>query len=108
MGNFVCARCGRCCRWPGAVKVSDAEVDAIAGFLGMPVAEFLDRHTVITPDRQYLSLCEKADGACEYLTVDGDGLPGCAIEAVKPRQCREFPEKWNFPGWEEECSGGYK
>ena len=108
MGKFVCSRCGRCCRWPGAVKVSDAEVDAIAGFLGMPVAEFLDRHTVITPDRQYLSLREKPDGECEFLTVDGNGSAGCAVEAVKPRQCREFPEKWNFPGWEKECSGGYK
>ena len=28
---------------------------------------------------------------------------GCRINPVKPRQCRDFPNKWNFPGWRELC-----
>lgn len=108
MKKFVCSRCGNCCRWPGAVKLTDEEVDAIAAHLGMPVAEFLEKHTVITPDRRHLSLCEKANGECEYLASDADGLACCLIEKVKPRQCRIFPEKWNFPGWEDKCSGEFK
>ena len=104
--EFRCRRCGSCCRWPGAVKLLPAEVDAIAAYLQMPVEEFLDRHTVITPDRRHLSLMEKADGSCEYLTADASGLPACAIEPVKPAQCRDFPLRWNFPGWENECAAG--
>ena len=108
MKKFVCSRCGNCCRWPGAVKLLDAEVDAIAQFLGMPVEKFLAEHTEITPDRQHLSLREKANGECEYLGTDDRGLARCLIENVKPRQCRIFPEKWNFPGWEDKCSGGFQ
>ena len=106
MSKFQCRRCGNCCRWPGAVKVTDDEVDAIAGFLDIPLEKFLEEHTVITPDRRHLSLCEKPDGSCEYLITDSAGLPACAIEQVKPRQCRVFPEKWNFPSWETKCAGG--
>ena len=104
--DFRCRRCGACCRWEGAVKVGESEIDAIAGFLGIPVPEFLEKRTVFTPDRKHLSLREKSNGECEFLTLDASGLPACAIEPVKPRQCRIFPEKWNFPGWEKECAGG--
>lgn len=85
------------------MKLDHDEVDAIAGYLQMPVEEFLEFHTRLTPDRQHLSLIEKNNGECEYLTTAPDGLPACAIEPVKPRQCREFPEKWNFPGWQKLC-----
>lgn len=103
--SFACKRCGNCCRWEGAVKVSGAEVDAIAAFLNMPVEEFLEKHTRLTPDRKHLSLLEKANGECEYLICE-NGLYGCAIEPVKPVQCREFPERWHFPNWRELCPGG--
>ena len=63
--------------------------------------EFIAEHTAITPDRQHLSLLSKPDGSCEYLGVDG-----CLINPVKPLQCREFPEKWNFPNWQKECVAG--
>ena len=85
----------------------DAEVDAIAETLGISVEKFLADHTRITPDRQHLSLCEKENGECEYLSTDSNGLPCCLIERAKPRQCREFPEKWNFPGWQSKCAGTF-
>ena len=53
MDDFKCLRCGACCRWKGAVKLDNAEVDAIAGFLQMPVEEFLADHTVIAMERVY-------------------------------------------------------
>jgi Fe-S-cluster containining protein len=99
--SFVCLRCGACCRWEGAVKLIGDEPDKIAEFLGVAVEDFIRDHTTITPDRQHLSLLSKADGSCEYL-----GDEGCLINPVKPLQCREFPEKWNFPGWENECASG--
>ena len=57
--KFSCKRCGACCRWEGAVKVEEDEVDAIAAFLNMSVEEFLEHHTRLTPDRQHLSLLEE-------------------------------------------------
>ncbi|PVY35158.1 hypothetical protein C8D82_14319 [Victivallis vadensis] len=101
MSDFVCVRCGNCCRWSGCVKVTDAEIDVIAAFLGMPPEAFLERWTELMPDRQGLTLIEKADGSCVFLE---EGEPaGCRIDPVKPEQCRRFPERWNFPGWEKEC-----
>ena len=51
----------------------------------------------------YNYIIEKTDGSCEYLTADETGLACCAIEKVKPVQCREFPERWNFPDWQTLC-----
>ena len=103
MEMFTCRRCGNCCRWPGAVKLEPGEAEQIAAFLGISEIEFFDAHTRLTPDRRHLSLIEKADGSCEYLTSTDDGLACCAIEAVKPVQCRDFPERWNFPDWQKLC-----
>ena len=103
MKNFKCRRCGNCCRWPGAVKLAPGEAEAVAAFLKMNEEEFFASHTRLTPDRRHLSLIEKADGSCEFLTTDETGLACCAIEKVKPVQCREFPERWNFPDWQKHC-----
>ncbi len=102
--RFRCLRCGNCCRWPGAVRVGEAEIDAIAAFLGMSTGRFLEECTTLLPDRSGLSLTEKADGSCRFLE-EGDPAR-CGIDPAKPAQCRRFPEHWNFPGWERECAGG--
>ena len=106
MGSFRCRRCGSCCRWPGYVRVSAREIDAIAESLGMSSERFIDEYTRLVVDRSGLSLTEKADGSCVFLEETRPAR--CRIEAAKPRQCRDFPEKWNFPGWEKECAGGAK
>ena len=85
------------------MKLEPGEAEQIAAFLGISEIEFFDAHTRLTPDRRHLSLIEKTDGSCEYLTVDDDGLACCAIELVKPVQCRDFPEHWNFPDWQKLC-----
>ena len=95
---YQCQRCTACCRWPGDVKVSAAEITAIAGFLGMEEEEFIQTHTRLRTDRQGLSLIEKKNHECVML----DGRD-CRIQPVKPEQCRGFPNTWNFPGWEKIC-----
>jgi hypothetical protein len=95
---YLCQRCTNCCRWPGFVRVSEDEIAAIAGFLGMGELDFIQRHTRLRPHRDGLALEEKPDGACIFL----EGRD-CAIQAVKPRQCRDFPNGWRFPGWREFC-----
>ena len=106
--DFVCRRCGNCCRWPGCVKLLPGEAENIAAYLDMPEADFFDSMIRISPDRQCLSLIENADGSCVFLNDAGNGIAACGIDPVKPRQCRSFPEHWNFPGWRELCSGSFE
>lgn len=100
--NFKCQRCGNCCKWHGFVRLKDHEVDKIAEFLEMKVGEFLDEYTVLTPDRRALSLTERSNGECCFFDAE-QSL--CMIQAVKPQQCIDFPQLWNFDGWENECEG---
>lgn len=100
--EFRCVRCGNCCRWAGYVKLTDPEIVAIAEYLGVSVAEFTARFTKLAGNRRFLSLIEKLDGTCIFFEEEP---AGCRINQVKPQQCRDFPEKWNFPGWEKECGG---
>ncbi len=98
--DFTCWRCGACCRAPGEVRIDAAETAAMAACLGLDVAEMTARYTMLRPDRRGLILREQPDGACILLRPDGD----CAVNAVKPKQCRDFPHGWNYPGWETQCA----
>lgn len=95
---WKCQRCTACCRWPGDVKVSPPEIATIAGFLHLGEQDFIQRYTRLRSDRAGLSLVEQADDSCVFL--EGNN---CRINAVKPQQCRDFPNKWNFPGWRQVC-----
>lgn len=101
--GFVCRRCGRCCRWPGFVRLEPAEVTAAAAVLGLSEFEFIQRYTRLRPNRSGLALAEQPGGACIFL----GGARGdvCRIQAVKPRQCRDFPLGWQAPGWRDSCRG---
>lgn len=96
--RYTCQRCTNCCRWPGVVKVEQDEIAAIAAYVGMTEDAFIQEHTRVRPDRRGLSLLEKEDHSCAWL--EGND---CRLQAVKPRQCRAFPNEWNFPGWREKC-----
>ena len=102
MTNFKCKRCGACCKWFGYVRLLDGESEEIADFLELEPHFFTAKYTILTTDRRNLSLIEKNDGTCIFFN---DNPPGCAINPVKPKQCRNFPCYWNFPGWQDECEG---
>jgi len=93
-----CQRCTACCRWPGQVRLSDAEIARLAAFKGISGNEFIQRFTRLRQDRQGLALQEQPDGRCIFL----EGI-NCALQSVKPQQCRDFPNPWNFPGFEKVC-----
>ena len=80
------------------MRLGDGEVARLASFTGMTGVEFIQRFARISQDRRGLSLEEKPDGSCVFL--EGNV---CAVQPVKPQQCREFPNLWNFPGFEEHC-----
>jgi Fe-S-cluster containining protein len=97
--RYLCQRCGNCCRWPGDVIVTEQEVDAIANHLRMGAADFVQKYTRLSANRQHLSLVEKEDGSCIFL----EGKNVCLIQPVKPAQCSGFPNRWRFDGWREIC-----
>ncbi len=99
--DFQCQRCGACCCWPGDVRVSEAEQNAIAAWLGLNINTFLENYTRLASDRRGLSLIDNALGHCVFYTPG----EGCRINPVKPRQCTAFPYEWNNPGWQDICAG---
>ena len=95
---YECDRCTACCRWPGQVRLTDPEIRAIAAFLAISEWDFIQQFARLTPDRHGLALQDKPNGECVFL--EGHD---CRIQSVKPRQCRAFPNLWNFPGFEKVC-----
>jgi Fe-S-cluster containining protein len=95
--EFICLRCGQCCRWHGYVHISEKEAEAIAGFIGMKLPEFYENMTMPSDDGG-VSLTENEDGNCPFYI---DSPPGCRIYECRPLQCRTYPQKWNNP--ESEC-----
>jgi hypothetical protein len=74
------------------------EIPAIAGFLNLSEHDFIQEYTVLRPSRSGLALKPTPGGECLFLK-DRD----CMLQTVKPRQCKGFPNEWNFPGWREVC-----
>ncbi|MDD3694947.1 MAG: YkgJ family cysteine cluster protein [Lentisphaeria bacterium] len=102
--RFHCAACGACCRWPGIVRVSEAEISSIAEFLALTEDEFRRQYCLVSPDRKCLVLTDREDGACVFLTSENR----CRIHPVKPLQCKTFPKKWRVPGaYMEQCQGEF-
>lgn len=95
---YDCARCGACCRWKGDVCIEEDEVIRIAAFLHMEEEAFVNEYCRLRANRMGLSIKDAPDGACMMLDADG-----CRINPVKPRQCKGFPNTWNFPGWRDVC-----
>ncbi|HSH93071.1 MAG TPA: YkgJ family cysteine cluster protein [Roseimicrobium sp.] len=95
---YACQRCTACCRWPGQVKLDDATITRLAAYLGMVEHDFIQEYTRLGSDRRGLALKDKGSGECVFL--EGEN---CRVQAVKPQQCRDFPNLWNFPGFEKVC-----
>ena len=80
------------------MRLSNEEITRLAAFKGLSEADFIQQFMRLRWDRGGLALQEKPDGGCVFL--DGDD---CSVQAVKPQQCRDFPNLWNFPGFEKTC-----
>jgi len=70
----------------------------MAKHLGLSEFDFIQSYTRLTADRRGLALNENPNGECAFL----DGTD-CIVQEVKPQQCRDFPNLWNFPGFEKVC-----
>jgi hypothetical protein len=95
---YECQRCTACCRWPGQVRLTDEEITRLAAFTGLGEFDFIQQFTRLRQYHGGLALREKPSGECIFLAGHD-----CAVNPVKPRQCRDFPNGWNFPGFEKVC-----
>lgn len=95
---YECQRCTACCRWPGEVRVTDQEITEIASFLGLTSLDFIQQYTRLRRNRQGLALLDKPNEECIFLENGG-----CAVQPVKPQQCRDFPNLWSFPDFQKTC-----
>jgi len=107
INDFVCERCGNCCRGEGIVRVAPEEARAIAQWLGMPLDAFYVRYT-----RQPDDPADAAHGvrwlvdrpgpahACVFLEEGG-----CRIYPVRPARCRTFPLAWRTAEMLRRCGG---
>lgn len=95
---YECQRCTACCRWPGQVALDDSDIARMAVFKQVTEHEFIQVYTRLRQDRRGLALTEQPNGECVFL--DGND---CAVQPVKPQQCLDFPNRWNFPGFEQTC-----
>lgn len=87
--NTNCLACANCCKKMTPIYL-DSDVERIAQYLGMEVAEFNTRYTRIedgTGDRININL------PCDFLNEDNT----CRIYEVRPEDCREFPHHHKQP-----------
>lgn len=96
--DFQCGRCGECCRIPGQIHLTDADITRLAALLKLTEHEFIQRYTDLSRDRRNLAL--RGDPASPCLFLRGND---CAVYAARPEQCSTYPVKWNNPGWEKIC-----
>ncbi|MFN2351984.1 MAG: YkgJ family cysteine cluster protein [Kiritimatiellia bacterium] len=80
------------------MRLQPEEPTSIARLLNMTPEDFVAQYTSLTPDRRGLALTEQPNGACVFLKENT-----CLIQAAKPQQCRNFPNRWNFEGFEKIC-----
>jgi Fe-S-cluster containining protein len=78
--------------------LTDEEISRLAAFRSVSEVDFIQQFTRLTSDRRGLALQDKPNGECVFL----DGKD-CTVEPVKPQQCRDFPNLWNFTGFEKVC-----
>ncbi|MFT7486764.1 MAG: Fe-S-cluster containining protein [Candidatus Paceibacteria bacterium] len=85
--RFECQRTGNCCRTHGEyafVYLSEADVTAISGHLGLSEEEFLEQRCAQEGDYTILRIDEPA---CPFLSPEST----CNIYSVRPKQCATWP-----------------
>lgn len=80
---FHCTQCGECCKGFGGTYVTETDIRAIGGFLG--IAPHVVRRRYCTLSGAKPLLAQADSGYCVFW--DGN----CTIHPVKPRMCRQWP-----------------
>lgn len=105
--EFVCARCGNCCRGDGYVRITPEEAAKVAEFLGLNLEAFLADYTRTPEIEKHAQAGDywlidrfEPEQACVFLEANG-----CLIQPVKPVHCQGFPLRWRTPNAQAYCKG---
>lgn len=101
LDEFVCHRCGQCCKGGGYVWLTGRDIRRIAGHLNMTEREFVRRYTRRSQGK--LALIDHQIPAKARIFYE-EGA-GCRIHTVKPRQCVDFPFRWRGEDAVSYCRG---
>jgi len=96
--DFHCSHCGECCRIPGQIHLTEADITRLATLLGLTEHEFIQCYAELARDRRDLVI--KGDPALPCLFLNGND---CVVYPARPQQCAGYPLEWNNPGWEQIC-----
>lgn len=101
--QIPCFRCGVCCqRW--SPLVGRVEAQRLAGYLGLPLDDFLAAYTRPYPlEEDTHALLQAADGGCVFLELR-DGVAGCRVHEARPQPCRD----WDASLLRKECRDGLR
>lgn len=84
--RFECTQCGRCCRGPGNVWVTDDEIERLAVHVERSVEAFRAEY-VKRAGRRGLVLTQKRNQDCVFWNEEH----GCQVYSSRPRQCLTYP-----------------
>ena len=85
--------------------ITENEADQIADHLNLETKTFIANFAKLTSSRKNLALLEKDNHECIFFNAKSRI---CEIYEVRPVQCRNFPQKWNFQNWQNECKGKFE
>lgn len=87
--RFKCTGCGNCCTGsPGYVWVNQAEIDALADYLGMKPDDFEKKYVRRIGVRRSLKELPRRNYDCVFLDSQ---TRKCTVYEHRPRQCRTWP-----------------
>lgn len=96
---YACTACGNCCLGKGDVDMTEDDITMAAKFLNMDEREFINRYCRLSKYNSRLSLInDKDDKGCVFHRD-----MKCEIYEARPKQCRLFPNTWNYEGFEHIC-----
>lgn len=87
--EFECKKCGACCKWEGVVVLNPDDIRRIANYLTIDDEKFITGYTKEDDNKTVLKN-KPESSSCIFLKDDR-----CKIWDVKPRQCAEFPKKYD-------------
>lgn len=87
---FDCTKCGACCSWEGVVYLVPDDIKRLSEFLGNNLSDFMNKHVTKHLGRDIL---KNKLGVQDCVFLDGNKT--CSVWDARPKQCGEYPIKFD-------------